>query len=190
MHHINNLLQGAVRPGSPAAAPPESRPLEIGATRELATALADKKLPAAGLAGLEATLRYIFMLLGLRPQNYPVGLEADFLTQYIVKNFASHTNAEVRLAFDLAVAGRLALDAREVSCYENFSVAYFARIMQAYIAWARETYQLLPDKRPVPRRTPEQEASWHLDIKLGWAFHCLKEINKFPCKLKLSTREA
>lgn len=127
------------------------------------------------------------MLIGLRAHHLPVGLDMDFLTQFILKNFAAHTNAEIRLAFDLAVAGRLAIEPRDVSCYDVFSPAYFGRIMSAYVAWARETHKLLPDHRPARHRTAEQQAAFDLDVKLGWAFHCLQEINRFPCKLHLKT---
>lgn len=187
MQHIAKMLdQVQVSKGQ---APPALKPLEIGATTELAKALADKKLPAAGAPALMGTLKYIFMLIGLRPVNFPQGIEIDFLVQYILKNFAGHTNQEIRLAFDLAVAGRLSLDLRDVNCYENFSVAYFARIMQAYIAWARETYTLLPDKRPLKTRTAEEEAVWRLDLNLGFALYLLKQVNKFPCKLKMNRHE-
>lgn len=190
MQHIARLLQQVQPSKEPAR--PASKPLEIGETTELARALTDKKLPAAGDAALISSLKYVFMLIGLRPQNFPVDLEVDFLVQYILKNFAGHTNAEIRLAFDLAVAGRLPLDARELSCYENFSVAYFGRIMTAYRIWAGETHKSLPDKVKEPKqyRTAAQEADWQLDLKLQWAHYLLKEINRFPCKLKLRRDEA
>lgn len=190
MQHIANLLEQVQPSKGPAL--PASKRLEIGETTELAKALKDKKLPVAGDQALVSSLKYIFMLIGLRPHNFPVDLEIDFLVQYILKNFAGHTNAEIRLAFDLAVAGRLQLDPRELSCYENFSVAYFARIMMAYVAWARETYKLLPDQAKAPKayRTPAQEADWQLDLKMQLAHYLLKEVNKFPCKLKLRRDEA
>jgi hypothetical protein len=132
------------------------------------------------------------MLIGLRPQNFPMELEVDFLVQYILKNFAQHTNAEIRLAFDLAIAGRLDLDPKEVPCYENFHAGYFGRIMTAYVGWAKQTYKLLPDKsKPAKEyRAAQQEADWQLDLRLQWAHYLLKQVNKFPCMLNLRRREA
>lgn len=161
-------------------------PLEIGNTRELATALAEKKLAVAGYEAVTAALRYVFMVIGLRPQNLPTGLDKDFIHAFILKNFGHVTAAEVRLAFDLAMTGRLDLDPRDLSCYENFTVAYFGRIMVAYAAWARETYKLLPDKvPPAKKRTAAEEAAWKLDLNLGFALYLLNQVNKLPCRVAM-----
>lgn len=171
---------------SQVSAPPASTRLEIGNTKELATALAEPKLAVAGRDAISAALRYVFMCIGLRPQNLPVDLDKDFIHAFILKNFGDFTGAEVRLAFDLAMSGRLDLDPRDLSCYENFTVAYFGRIMASYRTWARETFKQLPDKTPKPKkRTPAEEAAWRLDLNLGYALYLLKDVNKFPCKLPL-----
>ncbi len=70
----------------------------------------------------------------------------------------------------------------EAKCYENFSVAYFVSIMEAYREWAKEQIKQLPAPPEKPRELKPIE---RVDINLIWALKLLNEINKFPCKIKL-----
>lgn len=85
---------------------------------------------------LKQTLRAVFFMVGLRPENYPTDEDKALLLAFIVENYGGHTVAEIRLAFKLAITGKLDLPLRDVKCYENFSVLYFASIMEAYRKWA------------------------------------------------------
>ena len=102
----------------------------------------------ADLEGLTDALKYAMMLVGIRGQNAPTQAEFDFLKYYIIKNFGSHTSAEIRLAFDLAVSNRLELGESGAKCYENFSCEYVGRIMSAYREWAKQQHSALPNEPP------------------------------------------
>lgn len=74
--------------------------------------------------------------IGLRANNWPTDEEKLLLQQHIVRFYGNHTLDEIRLAFDMAITGRLDVQA---NCYENFSCLYFSTIMNAYRQWvARE----------------------------------------------------
>lgn len=52
----------------------------------------------------------------------------------------------------MAMAGNLALKPDEVNCYENFSCAYFSRIMTAYRSWSAQAFQQLKLEDPPPMK--------------------------------------
>jgi len=84
---------------------------------------------------LKQVLRYAMVLVGLRANNMPTDEEKFVLLNFIRSNFGNQTPEEIKLAFELAVSGKLGIDAK---CYENFSCEYFGRIMKAYIDYARQ----------------------------------------------------
>lgn len=127
---------------------------------------------------LTQALRYVMVIIGLRAQNYPDVTETKILLNFIAENYGGHTPSEIRLAFEMAITKKLDVEA---NCYENFSVAYFVSIMEAYRVWAREQVKLLPEPS-LARILTEKEKS---DINLRYALLLLKSINKLPCKLKL-----
>lgn len=87
---------------------------------------------------LKEALRQVFFLIGLRAEQIPADEEKGFLIQYIAENYGGHTAEEVKLAFKMAIQGKLKLDYKEVKCYGIFSPMYFTVIMDAYREWARE----------------------------------------------------
>lgn len=86
----------------------------------------------------------------------PTQEEFDFLKIFILRNYPGHTVDEIRLAFDLAIAGKLDVDAK---CYENFSCEYFGRIMTAYRKWASNEAKNLPKITQEPQVEPKP-ADW------------------------------
>lgn len=94
---------------------------------------------------LVKTLRWLMMKVGLREQNWPTKEETAVLIQHIETNYGGHTVGEVRLAFDMAISGKLDIDA---TCYENFSCLYFSNIMNVYREWAKQEYAQLPQDLP------------------------------------------
>jgi len=112
---------------------------------------------------IKQALRYEMALGGLRAQNLPNEHEKMIILNHIVKYFGGHTAEEIRLAFEKAVNGELGLKSEDVTCYENFSVLYFSRIMTAYREWSAEQYNLLVKEEP-PRQvilTDEQLDDLH-----------------------------
>lgn len=118
------------------------------------------------------------VVIGLRAQNYPGKIETQILLNFIAENYGGHTPAEIKLAFEMAITKKLDV---EVNCYENFSLAYFVSIMEAYRVWARDQIKRLP--APIEKR--ELKPMEKVDINMIWALKCLYEINKLPVKIKL-----
>lgn len=95
---------------------------------------------------IKQVLRYVMILVGLRGNNLPTDEEKYVLISFIKSNFANQTIAEIKLAFEMAVAGKFQVD---VKTYENFSCEYFARIMNAYLNFARtETRSIAKQEEP------------------------------------------
>lgn len=128
---------------------------------------------------LKESLRQIFFLIGLREEQIPADEEKGFLIQYIVENYGGHTPDELKLAFKMAIQGRLKIDYKEVKCYGIFSPMYFTSILDAYREWAREQIKLLP--APIKQR--ELTIMEKVDINLIWALKLLNEVNKLPVKI-------
>lgn len=80
------------------------------------------------------------LLVGIRAQNMPQEDERAVLLSFVRRTYPGHTPAEIRLAFEKAVAGELNLSPDEVKPYENFSCEYVGRIMRAYRVWAGNQY--------------------------------------------------
>jgi hypothetical protein len=141
------------------------------------SALAEARICNGTEEELKKALRYIFVLVGLKSQNYPVAEEKQLLHEFIFENYGGHTPAEIKLAFKLAITLKLGLKPENVVCYENFSIAYFSRIMEAYRDWAREQVKLLPEPELKPKVLTEQEK---LQIDFDYACYLLKLVNLPP----------
>lgn len=114
---------------------------------------------------LAQALQYAFMLVGLKGDNLPSDLETDFLMAFAHRHYGNHTPAEIRLAFDLAITRQLPLQERDISCYQSFSVEYFARIMGAFRTWAAERVLRLPVRIPESVKPTKEEL---LDINISY----------------------
>lgn len=91
------------------------------------------------------------VLVGLRGNNMPTEEEKFVLLNFIRSNFGNQTPEEIKLAFELAVSGKLEIDAK---CYENFSCEYFGRIMKAYIEYARQETITVVKEIEAPKEIP------------------------------------
>lgn len=146
-------------------------------------ALAGKKVFSFQENEMKPLMLYIYALIGLRGENYPKGLDKDFIHTYIRENYGGHSAEEIRLAFTMAIQGRINIDPKDVKCYEHFNVAYFSSIMEAYREWSREEIKKIPEKKELP--SPEK---WQIDLE--YAYYKLNLIDKLPCQIlrKASTR--
>lgn len=135
--------------------------------------MAEPRIRQVSEESLKGVLRYVMILVGLRAQNYPADIEKQVLLNFIAENYGGHTPAEIKLAFEMAITKKLDVDA---TCYENFSVAYFVSVMEAYRVWSREQIKLLPAPVTTRQLTPMEK----VDINLVWALKCLNEVNKLP----------
>ena len=119
---------------------------EIGDSLELA--LKDVRIADSTEERLKEPLKYAMMKLGIRAANIPKSLEKDVLTSHIRQYYGGHTVSEIRLAFDMALTGKLDLGDNDVNCFENFSCAYFSTIMNAYRKWSKEQVKEIQQVRP------------------------------------------
>lgn len=71
----------------------------------------------------------IFLLIGLRKSQFPAPEEDIFNVAFIKKNFGHKTTTEIIEAFELAVTGKIDVDVKH---YDQFTLPYFCRIMDAY----------------------------------------------------------
>jgi hypothetical protein len=117
------------------------------------------------------------ILVGVRGQNLPDEAEKAVLFNHIIQNYGGHTSEEIRLAFDMAVSGKLGLPFDEVKCYENFSCLYFSTIMNAYRAWAQQEF------RYIEKQLVELPPVDKVTIDLEYAYYLQKQVNKLPCKI-------
>lgn len=180
MQSIKSLLPLALNGSQELAKQKTPLPLTIE-VKEFEAALAEKKIwHCDGEEEMKQALRYIFLLVGLRAQNYPAGIEKQLLHAYIFKNYGGHTPAELKLAFEMALQNKLSLRPEDVTCYENFSIAYFSRIMEAYREWSKEQIRQLPGIKEQPKEYTAEEKR---KLDFDYAFYLLSLINKLPCRV-------
>lgn len=112
--------------------------------RQFEAAVAEKKIKFVSQDEIKAALRYAMIKIGLRASNFPKDEEKALLIHHIIEHYGNHTCGEIRLAFDLAITGRLGIEA---NCYENFSCLFFSSIMGAYRKWAAAEWEVLKNKQ-------------------------------------------
>lgn len=145
--------------------------------RRFEIAISEQRVAIIEEEQLKQALRYVYAVVGIRGQNLPTGVEKEFLHQYIRTHYGGHTPSEIRLAFDMAIQGKLELAAKDVKCYENFSIAYFATIMGAYRKWAVEQAKVVERQAP-PSKPPTKDQL--VDIAMDYARYLFNQINKLP----------
>lgn len=114
---------------------------------------------------LTEVLRLVMLKVGLREANLPAAEEEMVLKAHIISEYGNHTCEEIKLAFDLAIAGKLEIETKNISCYENFSCLYFSSIMNAYRLWAKEQSSQIKVK---PKEVEEEEKVITEDDKKEW----------------------
>lgn len=119
--------------------PQELMPQRSGEVEDrLVGALSDVRIADGELDDFKGTLKQIMVKVGLRAANWPQDEEKAVLISHIIGQYGNHTHQELLLAFDMAISGKLGVEA---NCYENFSCLYFSGIMNAYREWAAEAHK-------------------------------------------------
>jgi len=108
-------------------------PIQNGSTDLIANILAGKRIADSNDIEIQQKLLKIFVLVGLRMQHYPDKLNNQFLINFIKKEYYIKTLDELEFAFELAIKQELDLDDYKV--FDNFSIEYLVRIMNAYRIW-------------------------------------------------------
>lgn len=139
---------------------------------KLILAIKEKRLINATEDELKQCLRFIYVLIGLK--NIPGGELKIFLHEFIRQNYGGHTAAEIRLAFEMAITGKLDVDP---VCYENFSPLYFASIMNAFRSWSKAAVQKIEWK--VVEEKPKTKDQI-VDINCEYALYLFKQVDKLP----------
>lgn len=99
-------------------------------------------------------------MIGLRPQHFPTQIEDQMLLTFIKKHFGHKSIDELYLAFELAITGELDID--DVKVYDQFTLEYLMRIMNAYKRWliikAKErTETMKPPPLEIPPLTEQDK---------------------------------
>jgi len=102
-------------------------------------ALTGKLIADATDKELSSKLSLVYMLIGLRPQHFPTQEQDVFIFSYIRSHYGQKTLDEINLAFDKAIQGELNLT--DVKLYDQFTIEYFVRIMNAYRDWLKKVHQ-------------------------------------------------
>lgn len=171
--HIKELM---VIQNSNQQAIVKSQPLPLGPSR-LLQAIQQVKVKNEDKDVVSKMFRHLFLLVGLREKSIPNDIETLFLYQFIVDNYGEHTAEEIKLAFGMAVKGELDLPYDDVTCYENFSTVYFARIMNSYRRWAGQAYREI---EPMVTDPKEEEKFYQGERKdIHWGYYIDQAYNHF-----------
>lgn len=152
---------------------PAKQELTLPQTGELQIALQGKKISFCEEIEIRQALRYVMIKVGLRAQNWPVQVERQLLLNHVKEHYPNHTPAEIRLAFEMALDGKLNVDA---TCYENFSCLYFSEIMNAYRKWAKDEARQIKET-PVQKIYTDEEILNQRRGELETAFQAMKKGN-------------
>lgn len=126
-----------------------------GDENKFLAALHTRPIKDASDEEIAQVLRYVMVKVGLRAKDFPAEEETEVIFQHIRENYSAHKLEELRLAFNMAIAGKLELSHKEVKVYDQFTCDYVSLIMNAYRSWAGETYgQLIIDKQTPPEMHP------------------------------------
>lgn len=133
----------------------------------------DRKINDASTQDLDELFRFCFLIVGLRQKNFPNPLETLFLHQFVRDEYGMHTLKEIRLAFSKLVKGQLDVEEKEISCYENFSVLYLSKVINAYRAWSSQEYRLIESElmqkeEPKLLEGPQQKVEWRKDVERAY----------------------
>lgn len=79
------------------------------------------------------------------------------MSQFIVRRYSDLSLSELKLAFELAVIGELNVDEKDVKHYNDFSILYVSRILNAYKTKRRESIHNVTLALPQPEIKPTQE---------------------------------
>lgn len=133
----------------------ELKPQRSSDESALEKAIQSPLIKNANLEELKQVLRLVMMKIGLRGHNFPTEEEKILLIEHIITNFGGHSVQEIRLAFEMAMAGKL--DIEDIKCYENFSCVYFSMIMVGYRKWSEDAYKSIEMSEPPKQRIFTQE---------------------------------
>jgi hypothetical protein len=78
---------------------------------------------------IRQSLRYIFTLIGLRPEHFPSEIQKVVLIDFIKTELKNFSAEELALSFRLAATKKIDVD---ITHYQNFSAVYLADVLHAF----------------------------------------------------------
>ncbi len=139
-------------------------------------------IKTSSLEELKQVLRLVMVKIGLRGQNFPNELEKSVLFAHIIEHFGGNRLEEIKLAFDMAMSGKLDVD--DWKCYENFSCAYFTMIMGSYQRWSSQAIAHLK-----PKEVPEQKIFTDQELEDSQREDCERQYQLFLKNIELRGTE-
>lgn len=117
------------------------------------------KLEECSDAELSAELFKIYNIIGLRVQHYPNELQDQLIFKYIREKYGHKFKGELYYAFELGLFGKLDVD--DMNPYDQFSIAYFIKVMESYRKYCNATIINHTQKEelkelPMPKMTADQ----------------------------------
>ena len=133
--------------------------------------LGGKRIADATDTELAETHTRLFFVIGLRPQHFPSKEEDRAIYGYLRANYGHKTLDELLYAFNLAIKGELNLKADDVKVYDQYSIAYVVRIMEAYRVWLLSQAEKVPEPKrqelPPPKISPEEAVQYAREAYLA-----------------------
>lgn len=81
-------------------------------------------------------LAKVYVLIGLRGHHLPSDFEGQIIVNYLRENYAHKGISELSFAFKLAVQNKLDIDTP--NAFDQFSILYLEKIMNAYRLWLKK----------------------------------------------------
>jgi hypothetical protein len=155
----------------------ESTPQRVRLEIEKGTKISNIQNPKSYLA---LTINALCIFVGVLPDKMPDVSSQDMLIDYINRYYKNLTLEELKLAFELGVAGQLQVD---MNHYQNFSSLYFSSVINAYIEYRKRIVAQLNKEREEREAIPpklSQEETYEINKKFDYNY-ILKVYQKF-CK--------
>ncbi len=143
------------------------KPTVTGDEGAFTEALQQRPLVKSTIEEISGVLKLAMLKVGIKEANLPPKAEKDVLVDHILTNYGNHSPAEIKLAFDMAISGKLDIDEKDVVAYQNFSCIYISKILNAYRKWSAETFNQYT-KSNVMVEIAEPEPIETLDMIKEW----------------------
>lgn len=154
---------------------PSLRQQPTGLTKQVEEAFSAvriNQLPDSQVGEIRKLLLQLFLLTGLRNENFPDPIQTDVLINFIREDLGNYTLNEIGIAFRLAIKNELDTDPNH---YQAFSAAYIARIMSAYVPVRTSHLKSVRANENALKLDSKMEhtQSEMDDIKKGYILECL-----------------
>ena len=131
---------------------------------------------------IKQSLRYVFALIGLKPENLPSDLQKHVLIEFIQSELGEFTAEEIKLAFRMAVAGHLNVDPTH---YQNFNAMYLGAVMNSYREFQRRAMK--EHRQKMAEMETAIEPSEETKKQMFWAFVDVCILKKWDEFIKTNT---